>query len=384
MRVAGLMSGTSLDGVDVAIIDIDSAETAEVAESAAPQWRVVSFYTRELAADQREQIHEAIHHGNSEMLCRLHANLGEWFADAVIQACAAGNIPLASLDVIGSHGQTIWHEPPSKTARGATLQMGDPATIAERTGVPVVSDFRTRDVAAGGEGAPLVPFVDRFLFALPDRARVLQNIGGIANLTWVPPRGSSEPLLAFDSGPGNALMNVAVEIASNGSEHFDREGARAARGRVDEAVLKELLAHPYFHREPPKSTGREMFGKPFLDDLLARHPHLAERPDDLLATLNRLTAQTMADAIERWVAPKGTAEIVVTGGGARNPVLMQQFRALLPGVTISGGEALGVDPDAKEAIAFAVLAWAHVTGRPGNEPAATGARGMRVLGSYTP
>jgi anhydro-N-acetylmuramic acid kinase len=262
--------------------------------------------------------------------------------------------------------------------------MGDPATIAERTGVPVVSDFRTRDVAAGGEGAPLVPFVDRFLFALPDRARVLQNIGGIANLTWVPPRGSSEALLAFDSGPGNALMNVAVEMASNGAEHFDHEGARAARGRVDEEVLKELLAHPYFHREPPKSTGREMFGKPFLDQLLARHAGLAERPDDLLATLNRLTAQTMADAITRWVAPKGAAEIVVTGGGARNPVLMQQFRELLPGVTISGGEALGVDPDAKEAIAFAVLAWAHVTGRPGNEPAATGARARRVLGSYTP
>jgi anhydro-N-acetylmuramic acid kinase len=286
--------------------------------------------------------------------------------------------------VIGSHGQTIWHEPPTKAERGATLQLGDPATIAERTGVPVVSDFRTRDIAAGGEGAPLVPFVDRFLFALPDRPRVLQNIGGIANLTWVPPRGSTEDLLAFDSGPGNALMNVASEIASGGKEHFDRDGARAARGRFDQKVLDELLAHPYFDRDPPKSTGREAFGKPFLDELLSRHEQLAQNPDDLLATLNRLTAQTIADAIKRWVAPRGVGEVVVTGGGARNPVLMRQIREFLPGIPVSAGEVLGVDPDAKEALAFAVLAWAHVTGRPGNEPAATGARGPRVLGNYTP
>jgi anhydro-N-acetylmuramic acid kinase len=223
MRVAGLMSGTSLDGVDVGVIDIDHAEGAD-----APRWSLVTFYTRELEPDQRDQIHDAIHHGDSAALCRLHANLGEWFAQAVIDACASAKIPLDSLELIGSHGQTIWHEPPTKNERGATLQLGDAATIAERTGVPVVSDFRTRDVAAGGEGAPLVPFVDRFLFALPDRPRVLQNIGGIANMTWVPPRGSSEPLLAFDSGPGNALMNVAVEIATNGAEHFDRDGARAA------------------------------------------------------------------------------------------------------------------------------------------------------------
>jgi anhydro-N-acetylmuramic acid kinase len=381
MRIAGLMSGTSLDGVDVAIVDIDQSENASSGE---PRWRVVSFFTRELAPEQRDQIHDAIVHGNSAVLCRLHANLGEWFAQAVRDACLAAGIPLESLDLIGSHGQTIWHEPPTKAERGATLQLGDPATIAERTGVPVVSDFRTRDVAAGGEGAPLVPWVDRFLFALPDRARVLQNIGGLANLTWVPLRGSAEPLLAFDTGPGNALMNVAVEMASHGAEHFDRDGARAARGRVDEAVLSELLAHPYFQREPPKSTGREAFGKPFLDELLSRHQHLAGNADDLLATLNRLTARTISDAIKHWVVPKGVTEVVVTGGGARNPVLMRQLREYLDGIPVSSGEVLGVDPDAKEAVAFAVLAWAHVARRPGNEPAATGARGPRILGSYTP
>ena len=379
MRAAGIMSGTSLDGVDVAIVDIEHLNTAEV-----PTWSVVSFYTRELTPAERTQIHDGIVAGNSASLCRLHANLGEWFAQAVIDACAAAKVSLDSIDIIGSHGQTIWHEPPTTAERGATLQLGDPATIAERTGVPVVSDFRTRDIAAGGEGAPLVPFIDRFLFSLPDRPRVLQNIGGIANATWVPPRGSSEPLLAFDSGPGNALMNVAVEMASGGTEHFDREGVRAARGTVDEAVLRELLAHPYFDREPPKSTGREAFGKPFLDELLGRHTHLVENPDDLLATLNRLTAQTIADAIKRWIAPKGVAEVVVTGGGARNPVLMQQIKHMLPGIAVTTGEVLGVDPDAKEAIAFAVLAWAHVNGRAGNEPAATGAKGPRILGNYTP
>ncbi len=382
MRVAGLMSGTSLDGIDVAIVDL--AESAESAKRAEPKWSLVSFYTRELEPSQRAQIHDAIVQGNSAALCRLHAHLGEWFAQAVLEACAAASIPIGSLDLIGSHGQTIWHEPPTRSERGATLQLGDPATIAERTGVPVVSDFRTRDVAAGGEGAPLVPWVDRFLFAVPDRARVLQNIGGIANLTWVPPRGSSEPLLAFDTGPGNALMNVAVEMASRGAEHFDRDGARAARGRVDESVLEELLAHPYFEREPPKSTGREAFGKPFLDELLTRHKQLASSPDDLLATLNRLTARTISDAIKRWVVPKGFSELVVTGGGARNPVLLQQLREYLPDISISGGEVLGVDPDAKEAVAFAVLAWAHVAGRPANEPAATGASGPRILGNYTP
>jgi anhydro-N-acetylmuramic acid kinase len=376
MRVAGLMSGTSLDGVDVAILDID-------AQGDTPAWKLASFFTRELEPGQRKEIHDAIVHGNAQSLCFLHAHLGEWFAQAVQDACAAARIDIASLDLIGSHGQTIWHEPPVGQ-RGATLQLGDPATIAERTGIAVVSDFRTRDVAAGGEGAPLVPWVDRFLFAVPGRARVLLNIGGMANLTWVPPQGSSESLLAFDTGPGNALMNVAVDLATSGAEHFDSNGQRAARGQVDQKVLKELLAHPFLERQPPKSTGREAFGRPFLDELLERHPHLKKDTDGLLATLTTLTARSIANAIQRWVSPKGVAEVVVTGGGARNPTLMKWLREYLAPIDVQGGEVLGVDPDAKEAVAFAVLAWAHVTGRPGNEPAATGAQGPRVLGSYTP
>lgn len=378
MRIAGIMSGTSLDGIDVAIVEIDDDK------SDFPDWRLVSFYTRELSPAERTAIHDSFNHANAQQLCRLHAQLGEWFAQAVQDACAAAKIEVSALDLIGSHGQTIWHEPPTPQERGSTLQLGDPATIAERTGVPVVSDFRTRDMAAGGQGAPLVPWVDRFLFALPERARVLLNIGGMANLTWVPPRGSDQPLLAFDTGPGNALMNVAVDMATAGAEHYDADGQRAAAGQVDERVLNELLQLPYFRQAPPKSTGREMFGRPFLEDLLKQHPQLNNNVDALLATLTRLTARSIADAMKQWVLPLGVHEMVVTGGGARNPTLMNWLRELLPGIEVQHGDVLGFDPDAKEALAFAVLAWAHVTGRPGNEPNATGARGPRVLGSYTP
>ena len=377
MRVAGIMSGTSLDGIDVAIVDIEM-------EGQQPRWQVLSFYTRPMEPAERAQVHEAIVHGNAQKLCRIHADLGEWFAQAVIAACKQVGIEPTSLDLIGSHGQTIWHDPPTPQKRGATLQLGCPATIAERTGVPVVSDFRARDIAAGGQGAPLVPWVDRFLFALPDRARILLNIGGMANLTWVPPRGSAEPLLAFDTGPGNALMNVAVDIATSGAEHYDIDGERAARGKVDELVLNEMLRHPFFTQDPPKSTGREVFGRPYVDDLLRRYPHLADNTDALLATLTMLTARTIADAIQRWVLPRGVQEVVATGGGARNPTLMKWLQALLPDLEFQPGEVLGVDPDAKEAVAFAVLAWAHATGRTGNEPDATGAVGPRILGSYTP
>jgi anhydro-N-acetylmuramic acid kinase len=229
-----------------------------------------------------------------------------------------------------------------------------------------------------------VPWVDRFLFSVPQRARVLLNIGGMANLTWVPPRDAPQPLLAFDTGPGNALMNVAVDSATAGAEQYDVDGRRAARGAVDERVLNELLHLPYFRQQPPKSTGREMFGRPFLDELLQRHPQLKADPDALLATLTMLTARSIADAINQWVMPLGVQELVATGGGARNPTLMQWLRELLPGVDVQTGDVLGCDPDAKEAIAFAVLAWAHVTGRAGNEPNATGAAGPRILGSYTP
>ncbi len=379
MLIVGLMSGTSLDGVDAALVQIegDSVETVS--------WRMVHWATLPYAEERREAIHRAVVAGSAEALCRLHARIGEWLAEAVLRVCGEAEVPLAEVDAVGSHGQTIWHDPPIAERRGSTLQLGDPATIAERIGRPVIADFRARDVAAGGHGAPLVPWVDQVLFALPDRARALQNIGGIGNVTWVPPRGSAERVLAFDTGPGAALIDAAVELATDGRLTFDRDGRLAAQGKVDAALLEELLRHPFFGEEPPKSTGREAFGRPFVHRLVE-----AARPEgdrdwlDLVATLTELTARTIADAYGRWVLPRGVAEAVLTGGGARNPSLARRIRELLDPLPVLEGAALGVDAEAKEALAFAVLAWAHVHRIPANVPSATGAAGPRVLGSYTP
>lgn len=379
MLSVGLMSGTSLDGVDAALVRIDGSSVEEVS------WTLEHWTTLPFPEARREAIHRAIVAGSAEALCVLHSDIGEWLAEAVLRVCEEAGVPPSRVDVIGSHGQTVWHHPPTAEGRGATLQLGDPATLAERTGCPVVSDFRARDMAAGGQGAPLVPWVDQVLFALPDQARALQNIGGIGNVTWVPPRGSAENVIAFDTGPGNALMDAAVELATDGRLTYDRDGQLAARGTVDAALLEELLRHPFFAQEPPKSTGREVFGRPFVQRLVE-----AVRPEgdgdwlDLIATLTELTARTIADAYRRWVLPLGVAEAVMTGGGACNPSLVRRIRELLSPLPVRDGEALGVDAGAKEALAFAVLAWAHVHRIPANVPSATGAAGPRVLGSYTP
>jgi anhydro-N-acetylmuramic acid kinase len=379
MRIVGLMSGTSLDGIDAALVEIDGTGAHDVSA------RVVRSITVEYDAARREAIHGGILAGTAEALCGLHADLGEWLAEAVLRVCHEAGVDPAAVDAVGSHGQTVWHRPPTGGRRGATLQIGDAATIAERTGIAVVSDFRTRDVAAGGQGAPLVPWADRALFSADGKRRALQNIGGIANVSLVPPRGSGGPVFAFDTGPGNALIDAAVELATDGRATFDRDGRLAARGEADEALLAELLRHPYFAAEPPKSTGREEFGQPFVARMVE-----ALRPEgdrdwlELVATLTELTARTIADAYRRWLLPRGVDEVVVTGGGARNPVLMARIRALLDPLPVIDAAAAGIDADAKEAVAFALLAWAHLRGIPANVPEATGAAGPRVLGSYTP
>jgi anhydro-N-acetylmuramic acid kinase len=379
VRVIGLMSGTSLDGIDAALVDVEGSGTEDV------RIRVLHALTLSYADARRTAIHDAIVAGSAEALCDLHADLGEWLAEAALAVCAGAGIEIATVHAVGSHGQTVWHRPPAEGRRGATLQLGDAATIAERTGRPVVSDFRTRDIAAGGQGAPLVPWTDQLLFAVPDRTRALQNLGGIGNVTRVPPRGSPEPVFAFDTGPANSLIDAAVELATGGRHRFDRDGRLAARGRVDGALLTELLRHPYFAAEPPKSTGREEFGRPFVERLAeAMQPEGDQDWMDLVATLTELTARTVADAYHRWVIPRGVDEVVLTGGGARNPVLAARIRALLHPLPVVDGAALDVDPDFKEAVAFAVLAWAHLRGIPANLPSATGAAGPRVLGSLTP
>ncbi|MBI5279773.1 MAG: anhydro-N-acetylmuramic acid kinase [Burkholderiales bacterium] len=375
MRVIGLMSGTSLDGIDVAIVDFEGTTEADL------RWACKGFMSLPYAPRQRDAIHDVMVKGSTAALCALHGMLGEWFSEAVLQACTQYGVALDSVGLIGSHGQTIWHQPPQQAVRGFTLQLGCPATIAERTGRPVVSDFRTRDVAAGGQGAPLVPWVDRALFSAPGRKRALQNIGGMGNVTWLPPRGEAADLLAFDTGPGNVMIDAAVALATQGAEAYDRDGQWARRGTVRTDLLAELLQHPFYAAPPPKSTGREVFGQAMVADLAAR-PGLPW--PDLIATLTALTAHTIARAYRGWLVPRGLDEVFVTGGGARNPVLMEAIRRELAPLPVRTGDELGVDGDAKEAVAFAALAWAHVNRVPCNVPAATGASGVRVLGSYTP
>jgi anhydro-N-acetylmuramic acid kinase len=375
--VVGLMSGTSVDGIDAALVELDGSATAV-------DWRLMAFETFPYPRDHRDEIHAAITSGDPETLTRLHARLGEWFAEAVLTVCRSAGVGLPDVDLVGSHGQTVWHHPPQEGLRGATLQLGCPATIAERTGIPVVSDFRSRDMAAGGEGAPLVPWADQLLFT-GDQTRVLQNIGGMANLTRLPPAGSDDPVIAFDTGPGNALIDAAVELATGGDQLFDRDGEWARRGSIDDTLLAELLEHPYFQRPPPKSTGRETFGRAYVASLVERITPVS-RDDwaDLIATLTAFTAHTIAGAVIRWAHPGPAGELVVTGGGSLNPVLVEMLSAALETVPVRTGDALGLRPEAKEALAFALLAWAHVRGVPGNLPEVTGAAGPRVLGSLTP
>jgi anhydro-N-acetylmuramic acid kinase len=312
--------------------------------------------------------------------------IGESFATATRAACDKAGVPMGDVQLIASHGQTAAHRPRSQGQLGATLQIGEAAVIAERTGLPVISDFRARDVAAGGEGAPLVPLVDHFLLRAPGKRRAIQNIGGIANVTLV--GGSLGDLVAFDNGPGNMCLDAVARAASRGVENFDQDGRRAARGRIDHNLLEELHLHPYLSQPPPKSTGRELFGRGFVYPLLDRWKGRAASSsdavplDDLLATLTRFSAEAIARSFHEHL-PVFPDEIYLCGGGAHNQTLVTHLRELCSPSPVRDTGVLGVDPDAKEAIAFAVLGNETLFGHPGNIPQATGAAGPRVLGKIT-
>jgi anhydro-N-acetylmuramic acid kinase len=367
--VIGLLSGTSADGTDAALCAIEGFDETT-------RLTMRSFVSTPFPRALRERIFR-VAEANASELCDLDVLLAEAFAEAAHAACAAAGVTMADVDLIGSHGQTAVHHPRSAGRLGATLQIGEAAVIAERTGCPVVSDFRVRDVAAGGEGAPLVPLVDHLLFRVPGRRRALQNIGGIANVTLV--GDTRADLVAFDNGPGNMPLDTVARAASGGAEPFDRDGVRAARGRVDAEVLAELHQHPYLSRPVPKSTGREDFGKEFVYPLLVR---FNDRKDDLLATLTRFSAEAIARSY-REMLPAMPDEVFVSGGGALNPTLMKHLADLLAPIPVRSVAALGMDPEAKEAIAFAVLANQTLFGAPGNVPAVTGAAGPRVLGKLS-
>jgi anhydro-N-acetylmuramic acid kinase len=364
----GVMSGTSLDGVSAALVRLSDGSTA----------RLVAFHQEPYATPERGQIIDAIARGGAKDLALLHVALGERFAGAVLQLLAKAKTPPTAIAFVASHGQTIWHEPGK-----ATLQLGDPAVIAERVGVRVVSDFRARDVAAGGQGAPLVPLADVMLFGDAERGRLLLNIGGMANVTWVTRRGETAGALAFDTGPGVAIID-AVTRAVDPDASYDVGGERARRGRAEPQVLRPLLDDPYFAAPPPKSTGREHFGLEYAERLLAQVRASGGSDNDAVATATALTVESIARANERLTPAPPDAELVISGGGARNPVLVASLAARLRPRPVRSFDHLFFDGDAKEAVAFAFLGFLTLAGQPGNLPAATGARGPRILGRITP
>jgi anhydro-N-acetylmuramic acid kinase len=369
---AGLMSGTSLDGI--------SAAVARFTPAAGERYDVelLAFHVHEYTPAQRDRLLAAMREGSAREYCRLAVDFGGWLADAAVAVLAESGVARADVRAIGSHGQTLWHEPGH-----STWQLDAPAVIAERTGISVVSDFRVRDVAAGGQGAPLVPIADALLFAGNDW-RALQNIGGIGNVTVVPPDGTLASVRAFDTGPGVGVLDAVVRTVDP-ALRYDRDGLIAARGRVLQPVVNELLAEPYFRAEPPKSTGRELFDARYVQRLieLCRAQPGEIRDVDLVATATALTAQSIADAYRRFV-PEPITETLIAGGGAKNPTLRAQLAQALAPLRVTTFDERYFDGEAKEAVAFALLAHLHLEGIPGNVPTATGARGPRVLGVFTP
>jgi len=375
LRVIGLMSGTSMDGVDAVVAEIGGAADAPVV-------RQIAFLTVPYPDDLRAEV-RAVASGDlrdAGRICRLDHAVGEAFGEAARRVLREAGMAPGEADLVGSHGQTIFHDP----ERRQTWQVGEPSRIAEAVGAPVVSDFRRADQAAGGQGAPLIPLFDALLLRRPDRGRILLNIGGISNVTALPRGRGTDGVFAFDTGPGNILIDEFLQHATEGRIRFDERGNLAAQGTVDDDLLAGFLEHPFFFEKPPKSTGREVFGAPFVALTLGEWARRGERLEDIVATLTEFTAVSIAASIQEYVLPRAKAEeVLVSGGGVHNDTLMRRLRDELEGMTVASLETAGFSPDSKEALAFALLARETVCGRPGNIPGATGARRPAVLGVVT-
>jgi len=372
----GLMSGTSADSIDAACVRLEGAPPRL-------SWELLSFVTLPISEEMRREIFAAFRPetGTVDRLCQLNFTLGEAFAETSLAATRAAGLTPAQVDFIGSHGQTVWHIPPnSGEGVASTLQLGNPAVIAERTGITVVSDFRSRDMAAGGQGAPLVPFVDNLLLSHETLSRAVQNIGGIGNVTWLPAGGAGEAF-GFDTGPGNMLLDRAAEVLTEGKLRCDLDGKMAFAGQIQEKILQKWMEEePYFTRKPPKSTGRELFGVQRCHQYLKEMEGMAK--EDILATLTAFTARSTAEAYRNFL-PALPDEVLLCGGGARNPAIAAMLQKELPHSRIGRTEDAGLPGDSKEAVAFAVLGYETMNRRPGNLPAATGAKGPVILGSIT-
>ena len=380
------MSGTSADAIDVALARISGAPPHLNA-------KLLNHISIDFPQQLRKEIlrvaeQQPISAGD---LSRLNFRLGETFAEAVLTACRRFRIAPKKIGLIGSHGQTIFHQgwpvPFLGRPTASTLQIGEPAIIAARTGIATVADFRPADIAQGGQGAPLVPYADYILYRHPKLGRISLNLGGIANITVIPANAKPSQVFAFDTGPANMLIDALVAHFTHGRQRYDKDARLAQKGRSIPALLDELMRDPYLRLAPPKSIGREYYGRTYLQKLLAMSRRHRAKPNDLIRAATIFTAVSIVDALHRYVLPKTKIhQIIVSGGGAHSPLILAQLAAALPQIEIVRSAQLGVPENAKEAFAFAILAYETFHGRPSNLPSATGARRPAILGkiSYAP
>ena len=372
--LVGLMSGTSLDGISAAVVRFRPGANG------IPAAELLAFTVTEYTPAQRARLGAAMANATTAEYCRVNFDLGEWLAQAAMNVIAEAGVPRADIAAVASHGQTLWHEPGH-----STWQIGESAIIAERTGLPVIADFRVRDMAAAGQGAPLVPIADALLFSSPDKWRCLQNIGGIGNVTVVPPGGDLDGVRAFDTGPGMVIVDGVVRTLAGDRLAYDRDAVLSRAGTVIDDVVASVMGEPYFAAEPPKSTGRELFSRAYIDSFIARcrAARSGATVEDIVATAVAVTAASIVDAYARWI-PEPVSELLLAGGGSKHPLLVEMLERKLAPMTVHPFDALYFDAEAKEAVAFALLGYLHLTQRPGNVPRATGARGPRILGKLTP
>ncbi|AJY77747.1 anhydro-N-acetylmuramic acid kinase [Paenibacillus beijingensis] len=380
VTVAGIMSGTSLDGIDVAIVRIEGSGLAS-------RVQLLHYDSVPLASDLRERLKElcTIEQSSVALVCGMNVYMAERFAEAALAAVERSGLTMDDIDLVSSHGQTVWHIPEADAADPylvrSTLQIGDISVLAKRTGKPVVGDFRPADMAVGGQGAPLVPYGDLILFRDPLKGRLLQNIGGIGNCTALIPNAQPGDVFAFDTGPGNMVIDQTVYLLSEGRFAYDDGGKWAAAGTPDEALVAELMAHPYFTLAPPKSTGREVFGKSYTAEFVGRARQRGLADADIVATATAFTAESIAEGYRRFVFPRCRIdEVIVSGGGARNKALLRMIAQRLPEQRTMTSGSLGIDDDAKEAVIFALLGNDFMHGICNNLPSATGAAVPTVMG----
>lgn len=379
MIVAGLISGTSADGVDVAICDIRGEPGAMSAE-------ILCGQTFAYDSTMRARILACCDASESRVdeIATLNCDLAEVFANCLLELLDRQGMTARQVDLIGSHGQTVWHNVTPAGQVNASLQVVEAAVIAERAGITTISNFRARDIAAGGQGAPLTSYVDWLLLRHPTKWRAIQNIGGMGNVTFLPPLDNTATApIAFDTGPGNALLDIAVSQLTDGRLNYDRDGELAEQGRVNEEWLDALLAHPYYARDYPKTTGRETFGTAAALELVALAQSRRISAAEIVATLTALTATNIADAYNRFATAE-VDEVILGGGGRHNPVMVGMLRQLLAPATVMTHEDIGMDSDFKEALVFAILAYETWHNRPSTLPALTGARHPSILGQITP